>query len=306
MDRSFNYSGPVQVFSGYRACPKLIALLLDVIQVHEWLGLLGDEYELIISARRNFAKCLYLGCRYYPLVTWPIIMWCFLADHNPDTCGNITCLLYVLFIPYPLLSQLVMVLRSWAFTGRRISVAAGLGSLYIALAATEIWVFVSNVRETKSQALDTYVNGAGCFRGGGKNDLKVATRTAILFVLACGVDLSCMIATWLHCLNIRSTQGSLGRIFLVQGFSAFLLLAAVHLGSAIMSISHNTSLFSGGFLLPVPLVLCNIVVCRMILYVRRRNSPTESQISYRISNIVRNDLAYIDDFTVMSETSTLV
>ena len=54
----------------------------------------------IINAPRTFATCLYLGCRYYPIVTWPVITWCFMGDHDPNTCVKITHLLYVILTPY--------------------------------------------------------------------------------------------------------------------------------------------------------------------------------------------------------------
>ncbi|KAF8349031.1 hypothetical protein F5887DRAFT_1071194 [Amanita rubescens] len=232
-----------------------------------------------------------------------------------------------------------MSLRSWAFAGRKTFVAAVLGCLYLAFAGTEIWVVATDAQQRDSGTIYPYTKNLGCFRSKVEDDLEIATKTSVLFIAASAIDLCCIIITWLHCLKIRSTQGSLGRIFLVQGAPASLLTCSEYCldqrrvlrlslarndtcnlggdGDQVASImrygilsyilvSQRAAIFSGGFLLPVPLVLCNMVACRLVLHVRRRANPTETQISYRISNIVRNDLAFIEESPFVSKTSTLV
>ncbi|PFH52904.1 hypothetical protein AMATHDRAFT_138693, partial [Amanita thiersii Skay4041] len=98
-----------------------------------------------ITAQPSPIKYVYLSCRYYPLLTWPIIMWGFVGNHDPNFCIRMVHVLYILLIPYQLTSQVVMILRSWAFTGRRISVAILLGISYVILVGAEIWVFATGV-----------------------------------------------------------------------------------------------------------------------------------------------------------------
>lgn len=131
-------------------------------------------------------KFAYLFCRYYPLCIIPVAMWSYFGDHAGKSCRQILgpmhglmsplvslflwCILLRLFMqtsifvhkvcspspPYPDYSYRachhlkgVMIIRAYAFCGRKKSVLMFLGFCYAIIAGLEIWYICARTPRSK-------------------------------------------------------------------------------------------------------------------------------------------------------------
>ncbi|KAF8876761.1 hypothetical protein BD779DRAFT_136442 [Infundibulicybe gibba] len=266
---------------------RFLMTALYAILVYEWTLLFGQEYILIHRKRRwSSARVAFLVCRYYPLIVWPVLLWAFVQEHNWDICSRVVRPLYLFLIPFQLSSQAVVILRAWAFTGRKRITLVLLCAAYALLLAAEIWVFADFRGSARahpssihpiltnadgSDSLHAIIGNIGCVRGLADDNRVFAVRTGVLFIASCIVDCLCLLIIAIHCMRLGKFQGPLAQYFLAQGFGAFLVLGLIHITAAVLAFS-GTARWAGAIAIPVPLMLSNIVACRLILGLRRRAS----------------------------------
>ncbi|THH15857.1 hypothetical protein EW146_g4702 [Bondarzewia mesenterica] len=206
------------------------------VSVYDWLISLEEEVELIHQARWTSVKVAYLFCRYYPLLLSPLHIWGWMYDHDFSICKRVITPLYICLIPLQISAQVVLMLRAYAFTGRRLAI---LVLLYVGLAAVlavEIWVFTANLTQ-----LFDLIGSSGCFPTTDVGNLSLKLKTApkygavhlgLVFLVSFCFDLFSMSIIMIHCLWNRSTQGSLGRTFLKQGLAVFVAMSVLNIFSA--------------------------------------------------------------------------
>ncbi|KAJ6561110.1 hypothetical protein DFH09DRAFT_503168 [Mycena vulgaris] len=96
----------------------------------------------------------------------------------------------------------------------------------------------------------------------------------------------------IDCVQRRSMRGSLGRTFLGQGLFAFAVVFIVHFLS--LGTYYNPHAFHNGVGLPYILIISNIMACRLILDLRRKAVPTETELLRQHSLLIENALANND------------
>ncbi|KAJ8521709.1 hypothetical protein ONZ45_g1605 [Pleurotus djamor] len=79
-------------------------------------------------------------------------------------------------------------------------------------------------------------------------------------VASVATDAIALIVVFIHCLRIRTTQGPLGRLFIQQGITGFLVMLALNIVSAVTFLSPDHSLTFG---VVYPLMFPNIIACRL-------------------------------------------
>jgi len=260
-----------------------------VVQVYDWLLLLDDEWELIHQARWTSVKAAYLFCRYYPLLVFPVYMWAWLGDHTEEVCDKIIHPLYAFLVPFHLCPQAVILMRTYAFTGRSKYVLAMLLSAYLAFFSAYTWLFGSQFIVIK----DLYLlfGNSACFANdkhaedGQAFSSKRGVRTGLVTLGSFLLDVLMMGVIFVHCLRIRSTQGSLGRTFLKQGLGVFVVMSALNLLVASIYLGQNRQFDGVG--IPFLMVLSPILVCRLVLKLRRTVSPSETEELRQQSCLVR-------------------
>ncbi|KAF8876759.1 hypothetical protein BD779DRAFT_1804226 [Infundibulicybe gibba] len=252
---------------------RFLITALYALLIYDWAILSGEEYIFIHRNRRwSSARVAFMLCRYYPLLVWPVLLWAFVQEHNWDLCSRVIRPLYICLIPFQLSSPAVVILRAWAFTGRERVTLALLCAAYALLLAAEIWVF-ADFRGKGSDGLHAIVGNIGCVRGIADDSRMFAVRTGVLFIASCIVDCLCLLIIVIHCMRLGDSQGPLAQYFLAQGFGAFLMLGLIHITAAVLAF-RGTARWAGAIVIPVPLMLSNIVACRLILGLRRRGSQT--------------------------------
>ncbi|KAJ7623645.1 hypothetical protein FB45DRAFT_111831 [Roridomyces roridus] len=283
------------------------------VAVSEWLETLPTEIELIHAGSRwTSVKMAYLLCRYYPLILWPFIIYAYGGDHSGQVCSTWTQAASICLFPMQLFPPGVMLIRSYAFTGRNPKVLAFLLLCYAGLVSVDIWFFCTNVPRLPDVVYEFLPGGTGCFPDyavDGGNRL-IASIVRPFLVLLCmnfilykaassGMDLISLLFIAIYCLRAHSIRGSLGRIFITQGLAAWLAVLTVH--AVALGIFFSPELFHNGVGLPCVLILSNLIACRLILDLRRRALPTETQILRRHSHIVDKALADRDVWVIDEE-----
>jgi len=264
-----------------------------VVQVYEWLLQLDDEWALIHQARWTSIKVAYLFCRYYPLLIFPVYMWAWLGDHPQELCEKIIHPLYAFLVPFHLCSQAVILMRAYAFTGRSKIVLAILLPAYLAFLCAYTWLLGTQFIVIK----DLYLlyGKSACFANDKQAEQGPAfaysrgPRTGLVILGSFLLDFLMMSLVLLHCIRIRSTQGSLGRTFLKQGLGVFIVMSALNLLVASIYLGRNRQY--DGLGTPFLMVLSPILVCRLILMLRRTVSPSETEALRQQSCLVREAFA---------------
>ncbi|EDR01637.1 uncharacterized protein LACBIDRAFT_310756 [Laccaria bicolor S238N-H82] len=264
------------------------------LQLYEWFASFDKEVNLIHQARWSSIKVAYLLCRYYPLCFWPVFMWAYIGNHSSEVCEYVLWPIHALLAPFLFFSQglslakftkdlasyfnpAVMVMRAYAFSGRNRWVLIPLATCYSGLLAVDIWAFCIDIKPIPP-SFYTLIGRTGCFPNYGDQDRADA------------------IGYSMQCRKAQNREVSLARYFISQGLSSFGFIAFTNATTAVCFFRRNHG--GRGVGLPLVLVSSNLVACRVILLLRRKASPTQSEISRRNSNIVHNAFKHSDVWTM--------
>lgn len=259
------------------------------VAIYEWLDTLPTEVELIYPSHWNSIKVAYFLCRYYLLLLWPLVVFAYVGDHSAETCDKLTLPVNILLLPTQLFAPGVMLMRAYAFTGRSLRILAILLFFFAGLVGVSIYNFgMSGI----PLPYTTYeiLGGTGCY----PDYTRPHAETRLLLSLggSTAMDFLSLSVILIYCLRIWSTRGSLGRLFVNQGLGAFFSILAVN-GVALGTYFSPKS-FHNGVGLPYILVIPNLVACRLILDLRRRALPTETEILRQHSHLIGEALANTD------------
>ncbi|KAF8644415.1 hypothetical protein AX16_008475 [Volvariella volvacea WC 439] len=262
----------------------------------------------IHKARWTSIKIAYLICRYYPILAFPFYLWAWLGDYPRETCEKVVHPLYGMMVVFSLSAQVVILIRSWAFAGRNPIILGMLVTCFIILAGAEIWLFGTNFVVVKELYL--LLGDSACFandglaQAGGPYEYLSAFPTAVsspvsdsprdddvdsLQIIMLGAfffDLLMMLIVIVYCIRIRSVRGRLGKTFLFQGFSGFVVISSLNLMTACLYFSPNRQW--DGLGLPIIAILPDVIACRLILALRKRVNPTASAVERKHSKVVRD------------------
>ncbi|KAI5895696.1 uncharacterized protein SCHCODRAFT_01211798 [Schizophyllum commune H4-8] len=258
--------------------------------VYEWLLSLDEEILLIIRAPWTAMKFAYLFCRYYYLIYWPLMLWAFVGNHNYSLCLGLTRPVNALLMPMQFISQGIMAMRAYAFTGRNKRIAILLVTCYTLLVGVDIWTFTIHIL-LPPQELYTLLGGTGCFPNYG--DKSLAFRYGICMLAAVLMDLVSLISMLSYHRHFDNSPGSLSRVFISQGLFVFACVALMNAVGAI--IYFNPITHYSGIFLPVVVITSNVLACRIILHLRRKAYPTSSELMRQHSILVREDLRTRDE-----------
>jgi len=279
---------------------RTTVIAVYALSICEWWDTLSTEIELIYPSRWNSIKVAYLLSRYYNLAVWPLVIFAYGGNHTSHTCAKLTPIVSISLLPMQLFAPAVILMRAYAFAGRNVKVLALLLFFYAGLVTISIWLFCTNV-PTLPDTVYQYLGGTGCFP-----DYAVSKTSGMRLIAAIGaaslMDLLSLSVIITYCLWARSTRGSFGRIFITQGIGGFTAVLVVH--ASALGVYFNPQTFYNGVGLPYVLVISNLIACRLILHLRRKALPTETELMRRHSQLV--DRAFADnDVWVIEEEHQL-
>ncbi|TFK39684.1 hypothetical protein BDQ12DRAFT_681018 [Crucibulum laeve] len=273
-------------------------IAMYALVTYELLSCMEDEIRLIHCARWTKIKGAYLACRYYPLILWPFVMWSYVGDHTREVCLVVGRPMHAFLAPCLFFPQAVMAMRAWAFSGRNTYIMCLLLVCWTALVGVDIWVFCTHLYMPPAE-LYLVLFRTGCFPNYGEG--ITAMRIGYSMLAAVLMDLISLIVVLAFCHIKRSREVSLGRYFVKQGLVSFAFVTVLNISSAILYFRPPS--FRTGVGLPLILIIGNLVACRVILDLRSKTLPTESQIEQQNSRIIRLAFDQIrthprDDWTI--------
>ncbi|KAJ8695133.1 hypothetical protein PTI98_007747 [Pleurotus ostreatus] len=230
-----------------------------VILLWEALINLGEEHDLIHQTRWGHVKVCYLACRYYPIIITPLYLWACIADIDPRTCASIVLPLQIFLLPLTLFPQFVILVRAYGFTGRNLYVLLLLCGCFVTLLFLQFWGFAN-----QSLVARKVFAVLGTCQGykTTSNDFSHTRHVGYVMVASIATDALALIVVSIHCFRIRTTQGPLGRLFLQQGISGFLVMLTLNIVSAFTFLGPDHLLTFG---VVYPLMFPNIIVCTLHL-----------------------------------------
>jgi len=260
------------------------------LQLYEWFANGSKEIDLVHRSRWTSVKVGYLLCRYYPLAIWPFVMFAYVGRHTYEACLNIGLPVHALLAPCQLFPQGVMLMRAYAFCGRDKRILVLLLVCYAGLFAINIWSFCINFQIMPEVVYIAFGN-TGCYPY--YDTGAVGFRIGYSMLAATSMDVVSLAVVLVHCFRNNSREISLGRYIVDQGLLSFAFVIGLNVAAA--CIFFNRKSLHNGIGLPFILIISNLIACRIILNLRRRLSPTESEIEAAHSQIVREALMRLDE-----------
>jgi len=264
------------------------------ILFYDWIISLDNEVELIYPAPWNAVKIAYLFCRYYPLAISPFHIWGFVGNHYGEVCEMYYHALYVCMMPTMLSAQFILMLRSYAFTGRRRLVLAALSISFFSLVGYVVWVMSKQLSLT---ALFIIRERSGCFATTNQPGFHGAVETigayqlGLISVLTAFFDCLNVFLVVRHCIVQRSTSGPLGQSFLKQGVFVYVMMTG--LNAFTIGRYFSSHLLTQGQGSWFAYILPSALSCRLVILLRRRVSPTETERHVQYSHMINEALEMI-------------
>ncbi|KAI0269787.1 hypothetical protein BC834DRAFT_967528 [Gloeopeniophorella convolvens] len=260
---------------------------------YDWLISLDKEVTFIHPAPWNAVKGAYLFCRYYPLLMSPFHLYGFLGDHTERVCNSYYHALYATLLPTMMSAQFILMLRAYAFSGRRRSILVVLSSVFTGVVGIVIWMLCKHLELTSLFIIE---RRSGCFvtsdqphdgtvRGIGAYHLGIISVASALF------DFLNMSVVVRHCIKQRSTLGPLGQSFLKQGVIVYLVMTCINtITIGTYFTSHTAYQGIGSWF---AYILPSTLSCRLVLMLRRKASPTDTELHDQLSHMVDEALEMI-------------
>ncbi|KAN0136678.1 hypothetical protein V8E53_005448 [Lactarius tabidus] len=269
---------------------------------YDWIISLNQEVAFIHPAPWNAVKCAYLFCRYYPLAIAPFHFWGFVGDHEQQVCEKYYPALYYCTIPMILSAQLILMLRTYAFSGKKKWVLAILLIALLGLVGVTIWVMS---KELSLTLLFVLVNRTGCFAMSDQPTVNATGsisamapfgyRLGIISIIAAFFDFLNMFIVVRRCIQERGTLGPLSQSFLKQGILVYVIMTASNaltIGALYSpQLMHDFKSIGPAFAYILPCTLS----CRLVLMLRRKASPTETELRFEYSHMIDEALETIEE-----------
>ncbi|KAH9057517.1 hypothetical protein EDB87DRAFT_1631235 [Lactarius vividus] len=276
-----------------------------VVCFYDWLISLDQEVALIYSAPWNSVKAAYIFCRYYPMAIAPFHLWGLVGNHEQRVCESYYHVLSACAMPTLLSAQFILMLRTYAFSGRKTRVLVVLSITYLGLVGIIIWVLSKELTLAPSFF---FTKRNACLGISDEPNITVLAASvlqgkSVPAPIAYHMGMISILATFFDCLNIlivlwywfrgRDTFGPLGNSFMKQGMLVYVVMTALNtlsLCGFLSSYLVHRGLASGSvFAYNLPSTLA----CRLVLMLRRKASPTETKLRLEYSHMVDDALEMI-------------
>ncbi|KAN0135319.1 hypothetical protein V8E53_006884 [Lactarius tabidus] len=276
---------------------------------------LDQEVAYIYPSPWSAVKGAYLFCRYYPLAIAPFHIWGLVGDQDLGVCESYFRALYASAIPTIVSAQFILMLRTYAFSGVKKWILAGLSIVLLGFVGATIWV---TSRELGLTLLFVSVHRTGCFAVSAlqppgppsKNGAKVLQSTfnyrlGMTTMIAVFFDCLNMIIMIRRCVQQRGTFGSLSQTFVKQGIVVYAVMTALN------TLTLGTFLSSGvlqdvkGLGPWLSYILPSALSCRLVLMLRRAAAPTDTDIRMENSHMVNEAFEMTTDLKPMSFNSNI-
>jgi len=272
---------------------RYMTVVTYTLQFYDWLICFSDEYQYIHKARWTSVKVAFLVCRYYPLFVYPMYVWALVGNHASSVCEEVWRPLYVLVHLMPMMSQMVFIIRTYAFTGSNKFVGVLLVSIWMVFFGIGLWILMAKY-DVFLQTHKIFGNYACIVDDPALSQTKPSEvkvyRLDKMGVYSLGILLFDSVMTSMviiHCVRFRTTWGPLGKAFIRQGLIAFVTLSSLDLLAAVVLLMPDHQK-NGLAVLRTP-TSC-VIACRLILMFRRRADPNATSQVQDVSKMAKEAL----------------
>ncbi|KAH9172069.1 hypothetical protein EDB89DRAFT_1013891 [Lactarius sanguifluus] len=286
-------SGRYCMIAAYSAC------------FYDWVISLDQEVALIYPAPWNNVKAAYLFCRYYPMAIAPFHLWGLVGNHEQRVCETYYHVLSACAMPTLLSAQFILMLRTYAFSGRKTRILVALSISYLGLVGVIIWVLGTKLTLAP---LFFFTKRNACFGISDEPDIKtlavsVSQGKSVPAPIAYHMGMISVLATFFDCFNMfvvlwywvqgRDTFGPLGKSFLKQGMLVYVVMTALNALS--LCAFHSAYLMHHGLAASslFSYIMPSAMACRLVLMLRQKASPTETELRLEYSHMVDDALEMI-------------
>ncbi|KAH9062271.1 hypothetical protein EDB87DRAFT_1608249 [Lactarius vividus] len=303
-----------QVFvSGLNAVAVWRYSMIDVVCFYDWVISLDQEVALIYPTQWNGVKAAYLFCRYYPMAIAPFHLWGLVGNHEQRVCESYYHVLFACSMPTLLItlgsvvSSVILMLRTYAFSERNTRVLVALSITYLGLAGVIIWVLskgltliplFSLTKRTACFAISGELNNtlpAASVVQGNSPPVPIAYHIGVLVTFFDCLNI--LVVLW-HWVRGRDTFGLLAKSFLKQGILVYVVMTAMNA----LAICTFLSSYLGPRGLNAITLLANILPSALVirflshlplLMLRQKASPTETKLRLEHSHMIDDALEMI-------------
>jgi hypothetical protein len=245
----------------------------------------------IYPAPWNPVKAAYIFCRYYPLAIAPFHFWGFIGDHEQSLCESHYHALYACTLPTIFSSQYILLLRTYAFTGRKKTILATLSIFLFGLVGLAIWVMS---KQLSLSALFLIKERSGCFATSDQLTVGMigAYHLGMVSLISAAFDCLNMFLMLWHCVRQRGTLGPLGQTVVRQGILVYAVMTA--LNALTIGTYFTPDLLNQGIGSWFAYILPSALTCRLVLMLRRKARPTETKLRDQCSHMVNDAFEMIE------------
>ncbi|KAG8866787.1 hypothetical protein FRB97_003751, partial [Tulasnella sp. 331] len=252
------------------------SLPTDAITLWDWVTSAPREYRLIHLSPWSAVKALYLLCRYWVIFSMIVVLWIFIGNHTENQCKTLFRVPESIAQMWnQILSEAVLVYRTYAIFGNKLSLLAFLLVCLASVASFQIYVIATGM------SLLPFVDPptGPCFptvryRG---SKLIMGFFLAPLLFDTTVTGLTVIRALQLRRSNLSGNGSPLMRVFLREGIFYFVVIASGNLVNPLFYWLPNPNM--SGLMVPISVMFTSILACRLILELRDRGSRNGSLIA---------------------------
>ncbi|KAH7925258.1 hypothetical protein BV22DRAFT_1119664 [Leucogyrophana mollusca] len=237
------------------------------ILIHDYLLTFDHEVTYIWRGPWSLVKIIYLFSRYMPFIDTPLVIVFrdFLSGLSNDTCHTMLGLISWLYVAGMTLTELILVIRTWAVWGRNKWIAL---VLFIHSITSFVVVSYSTYQYVKSLKFTVMPEFHGCFGIAASSILMVNWA---LFMVMESIYLSLMLINVYIVYKRDQNITELYKVLLHDGVAYFAILFVLSALNLII-VTTQTELSS---LLATPVrVIHSVLAARMVLHIREMGSRT--------------------------------
>ncbi|KZV83461.1 hypothetical protein EXIGLDRAFT_842940 [Exidia glandulosa HHB12029] len=267
-----------------------------LVVLYDWFLCLDEETKLVFTEGVSRAKVAYAFCRYWPILTYPVILWVQGIDHDRSVCEKIFRIPMLIAIPnvsswhFPSTfrgseadvnrattkfasAASILILRIYAFTGANRFVALFLMATFLGVIGYQAWV----------GAVEAVLipMGNGCYPVNGSNEKWLSGY----FIAALLWDCIATLVFLVYALKMKmkwADTSKMTRIFIREGAGYFLAISIINIINGAFNL--GPTVLMSGTMVPMGMLLPNILACRLVINLRRKGAASDLPSSIQVAS----------------------
>ncbi|KAF9041776.1 hypothetical protein BDZ89DRAFT_1009578 [Hymenopellis radicata] len=237
----------------------------------DWIISLHREYRFVWNTHWTPVKIAYLFCRYWVIVVVPYLLYCFVVDHDQETCQRIYRIPVALAMWNQVGSESVLLIRTYAFFNRNVYILWFLISAISGVVAYQLYVDTTQMLLLPFTPPD--IRGP-CFPMSKPHSAHLLG----FFIAPLLFDTLVTLMTIIKAFAIRRRNGGpnsrLIQTFIREGVFYYILISIANLINGIFYLQPRQVI--SAINIPLSVMMGPLLACRLILDLRERGSETVS------------------------------